>query len=247
MLQHSKEYYLLLPLKNNVIGIDGKIASGKSTLGKRLAEYLNKIGMTSDFFAECVNNDCLKLYCSNMKETAFWFQNNTLERRIVIHKNAESAANGGGVSIIDRSMYGDRAFAEMQRAKGFFTDLHWEIYNKTVEQAKVYEPMFILQLLCDAETAMDRVKIRDRSGEEVYDPAYLNSLEYATGKVLDECHHGVRVKLDWSHNLSKSGLHELSASGEHVVEITDEMCFEILMKLVRAYDEWRSCRSLGDK
>lgn len=228
MKQRSPEYTKLSILQNKIVAIEGPIGVGKSTLGAALHAYALKIGLNSRFEPECVDTGYLALYLKSeakMAQHAFGFQKDTLQGRIAVHERSEKFAARGGSVFIDRGVLGDIAFAKMQHDKGMFDDEEWASYGTVVDRARVHEPSVVLHLVCDAETLLERIRRRSRNGETIYTKEYLEAHHAATVAVLKEHYRGEVIVKDWSP--------ALTVSGNHDVEISDEMCFNILSEIAR--------------
>lgn len=184
-------------LRGSVISLEAKISAGKSTLGKSMEAFLSKAGFRAKFYEEPVSEHLLNLYLSDMKKYAFSFQLVIIERRIQIHKEATLFAQSGGIAIIDRGVYGDLAFAHMQRNAGLFTDQEWSTYNAEIEDQKLDDPYIIVYLDCSTETALRRVKVRGNQSEiNTYTPDYMDRLEAAHQESLKDFD-GVLLHLNW--------------------------------------------------
>jgi deoxyadenosine/deoxycytidine kinase len=159
------DYIKYRPLRGSIIALEGIVGVGKSTAGRSLAAYLEKIGFKTRYYPEFRNDKYLNLYISNMLKHAFGFQMFMLRTRLSIYTEALAFAEMGGIAIVDRSLAGDYAFALMQKNKGFFDEEEWESYISVVEEHKAPSPDLVLYLKCTPEIGFERMKIRNISSE----------------------------------------------------------------------------------
>lgn len=185
----------LQKLRGSVIVIDGIIGVGKSVLGKSMTKYLTDNHIDARFFPEYFNKTLLDYYLNNIKETAFMFQCIMAHARIEIYRKALEYSKTGGISIIDRSILGDIAFASMLVNKGYMSseqyDIYWAIIDETSD---LYEPDYTIYLDCNIETCIRRISSRGIESEiDNYDVEYHNDLQTAYNKVYDS-HPNLEVK-----------------------------------------------------
>lgn len=245
MLQDYSIYlYEFMFLMGSILSLNGKVSVGKSTLGAAMVLFLNAIGFEARFFPEDIDDDYLQMYLADKEKYAFGFQKDTLNRRMAIHREAEVFVSTVGeskkprVAVVDRDIYGDISFAKMQRTGGFFNELEWTIYKREIERAKLHRPTFMIHLLCDPATAVQRCLERGYADKNAYTEQDMVSLEEATVSVLDEYYPGPLLKLPWARNLSKAGHHDLSASGNTKVDITEDVLIEVLSQLKATWENW---------
>lgn len=172
-----------------IICLEGLIASGKSTLGKYLADNI----ASAKYFPEYVNTVLLDYYVNDMQNNAFSFQLIMLHQRFNIYRLAMQHVYQGGLAIVDRSFCGDYAFALMQKDKGFINEKQWQIYlNIVIEQQQMLNseypnyliPQFILFLECNIDLCLQRIILRNRSAENTYTKRYLENLQTTYEKTL---------------------------------------------------------------
>lgn len=236
--EYTVWYYRFRFLNGSILSLNGKMGIGKSTMGKALEHFLNAQGFHARFFPEDFDSDYLDLYLLNRKQYAFGFQKDTLNRRMAIHREAEAFAASGGIAIIDRDIYGDMAFARKQVVDGFINPIEWAIYEKEIVRACLHRPTFMIHLLCDPTTALDRVHLRGLADKDAYSEADMISFEDAQVGVLTDYYTGPLLRLDWSRRLSASGMHDLSASGNTKVEITEDILIDVLYQLKECEETW---------
>lgn len=180
---------------NKLICLEGLIGVGKSTLGLYLQKHLPQYN--TRYFPEYVNNTLLQYYLDDIVNRAFAFQLIMLHQRFNTYRLAMRHVSQGGLAIVDRSFCGDYAFALMQKNKGCFSDEQWDIYNKIVqEQQQLLRedyptyiiPHAVIYLQCDMAVVMQRIKNRNRSGENVYTEQYLLDLQEAYEQSLQYYH-----------------------------------------------------------
>jgi deoxyadenosine/deoxycytidine kinase len=83
------------------------------------------------------------------------------------------------VMIMERSILTDKCiFAEMLHDSGEMTDMEWFLYN---EFYSLFYPMYpisgILYVSTNPEISKERIKQRDRKGEETISAEYLEALD----------------------------------------------------------------------
>ena len=165
-----------------IISLDGNIGAGKSTLleeiGKRLPVHVvnEPVGQwTSLKNAEGTN--LLELFYQDKKRWAYTFQNCAILTRL---KNIKDAVDSGHKIIItERSILTDKyVFADMLHESGDMDKIEWELYESWFSIfGKEYPVNGIVYISTSSETSKDRIKIRNRMGEDSIDMEYLNALD----------------------------------------------------------------------
>lgn len=192
-------YEKLRHLRGAIIVVEGIIGSGKTSLGKGLTKMIGDAGIPCQFFEEEVNMELLTLFLSNMKKYAFVFQLFMLKSRQDIYRRAlEFSRGSNGVSIIDRSLHGDIAFAQMHVTMGNINEDEWEVYSSIVKSSSLPEPTVVIYLQVTPETAMSRIHRRDRNGEkDAYTIDYLQDLDGSYRIALEESNDRYHP-IDWN-------------------------------------------------
>ncbi len=155
-----------------VIVIDGVVGAGKSTLAKKLSEKLN-----IPIYFELQNQTTLNLleeFYKDKKRWSFTLQIHFLNERFRMIKEIHN--NGGG--ILDRSIFGDRIFAQMLNEDGWMTDDEFQTYTTLLDNMLQHakNPDYLIYIDCDLETALKRIKVRGREMEQDVDLRYWNRL-----------------------------------------------------------------------
>lgn len=155
-----------------VIIVDGVVGAGKSTLSEKISKTLN-----IPVFYELQNQTTMNLLEDFYRDKSRWsfalqihFLNERFRMIKEIHKN--------GSGILDRSIFGDRIFAQMLNEDGWMTDDEFDTYstllNNMLEHAK--KPDLLVYIDCDLETAMSRINKRGREMEQRVDEIYWKRL-----------------------------------------------------------------------
>ncbi len=155
-----------------VIIVDGVVGAGKSTLSEKISKTLN-----IPVFYELQNQTTMNLLEDFYRDKSRWsfalqihFLNERFRMIKEIHKN--------GSGILDRSIFGDRIFAQMLNEDGWMTDDEFDTYstllNNMLEHAK--KPDLLVYIDCDLETAMSRINKRGREMEQKVDEIYWKRL-----------------------------------------------------------------------
>ncbi len=172
-----------------IISLDGNIGAGKTTL---LSEIRNKI---KDVYVveEPVNQwtsyknengkNLLEHFYEDTKRWAYTFQNCALLTRV---KNIQDAINNINsitkepqVIITERSILTDKyVFAEMLYNDGLINKIEWELYNNLFT---IFENNItvngIIYISTSSKTSGERIKIRNRLGEDKISMDYLDGLD----------------------------------------------------------------------
>jgi deoxyadenosine/deoxycytidine kinase len=155
-----------------VIIIEGQIGVGKTTMGELLEREL---GIT--LFRELQHEEThtlLDRFYSDQRRWAFTLQIHFLNERFRMIK--EIRRSGGGA--LDRSIYGDRIFAEVIHEDGTMTDEEFMTYDTLLDNMleHVESPDLLIYLDCSVDTAVERIRKRNRGLEGGIPRDYLERL-----------------------------------------------------------------------
>lgn len=155
-----------------MIIIEGQIGVGKTTIGEILEE---RYGIP--LFRELTRETTLQLldrFYADKPRWAFTLQVHFLNERFRMIKDI--FRNGGG--LLDRSIYGDRIFADLLHDDGDMTDEEFETYETLLDNMLEHaqKPDLLVYLDCTVETALERIKRRNRGLESGIPRGYLEKL-----------------------------------------------------------------------
>lgn len=192
-------YERIRHLRGAILIIEGTIAAGKSTLSQKLYNFIKKVGIPVKFFEEEVDPIMLDLFLSDMQKYAFAFQMHMLVQRQKAYLQAiQFSREKNAICIMDRSLYGDYAFAMMHADKGNISEKEFKAYESVMASTPLPEPSNILYLEVTPETAMQRIQARNRGKEaETYTIDYLHDLDVNYKVCMEES----RIKIqyiDWN-------------------------------------------------
>ncbi|HKJ85235.1 MAG TPA: deoxynucleoside kinase [Spirochaetia bacterium] len=155
-----------------VIVIEGQIGVGKTTMGELLEREL---GLT--LFRELQHPEThtlLDRFYADQKRWAFTLQIHFLNERFRMIK--EIRRSGGGA--LDRSIYGDRIFAEVLHEDRAMSHEEFMTYETLLANMleHVQPPDLLVYLDCTVDTALRRIRKRNRGLESDIPRDYLERL-----------------------------------------------------------------------
>ena len=155
-----------------VVIIEGQIGVGKTTMGEILEERFG-----TPLFRELTNPDTLALldrFYADKPRWAFTLQIHFLNERFRMIK--EIFRTGGG--SLDRSIFGDRIFAQMLNADGDMSDEEYRTYSTLLDNMLEHaqDPRLLIYLHCRVDTALARIRKRNRGLESDIPRDYLENL-----------------------------------------------------------------------
>lgn len=174
-----------------LITVEGNIGVGKTTFLKQI-EYIPDIKViyepVDDWLAYKDNDDVsiFEMFYNNKKRYAFTFQIMALQTRFEnLVRICEEKKNDDNVVVVcERSIFTDyNVFAKTTNKEGDMSDVELQIYKKCHEFMTKLCNISIdkyIYLKASPEVCMERIKKRDREGEENITIDYL--------RLLDECH-----------------------------------------------------------
>lgn len=160
-----------------MIFVEGNIGSGKSTFLTHLANEGIKVVLEPvDEWTKMKNangKNIIEEFYSDPTRNAYLFQSVAFRSRMknITHKDGY---------FIERSIFTDRnIFAQTCREDGLIGDIEWDDYvswfDWLTQEFKV-SPKGFIYLRCEPEVSFERIKKRNRSGEEAISFEYLKKL-----------------------------------------------------------------------
>lgn len=222
--------------------IEGNIGAGKSSLAEALAKpgacpCLGNSVIVQREPAEGVN-PYLSDYYREPARYALGMQVYLLSKRRRMQMAAQALCLAGQASVIaDRSYFGDRCFAEVQRDLGYFSEADFSTYlslHKDMQAELLYPSAFVWletpMALCQRRIARRRSEIAGRECEAGISLDYLRRL----GAAIDRMMHAM------SRYTPILRLPPLAENGAE--KPMTELCSEVsawLETLQPAYDSWQ--------
>ncbi len=175
-----------------VIVIEGQIGAGKTTMGELLQEDLGL-----PLYRELTNpytHELLDLFYRDKKRWAFTLQVHFLNERF--RKIKEIHRNGGG--LLDRSIFGDRIFAEVLHEDGDMLDSEFHTYTTLLDNMLEHtqNPRLLVYLDCSVDTALERIRKRNRGIESTIPRDYLERLNRRYLRWYDEYDISPKIMID---------------------------------------------------
>lgn len=159
-----------------MISVEGNVGTGKTTFLTKLAQTYKVILEPVDEWTNMRNangKNLIQEYYADPKRNAYLFQSIAFRSRLRNIVNQEPC-------LIERSIYTDRnVFANACREDGLLGDIEWSDYNSWfdwITDAFKVQPHGFIYLRCSPEMSYERVKKRNRSGEETLSLEYLRTL-----------------------------------------------------------------------
>jgi deoxyadenosine/deoxycytidine kinase len=159
-----------------MIFVEGNIGTGKSTFLTHLSSEFKVILEPVDEWTKMKNangKNILEEFYSDPVRNAYLFQSIAFRSRMknIVHKDD---------AFIERSIYTDRhVFADTCREDGLIGDIEWEDYVSWFDWLATefqVKPKGFVYLRCEPEVSLERIKKRNRSGEENISLEYLKKL-----------------------------------------------------------------------
>ena len=178
-----------------MIVIEGQIGVGKTTMGNFLSGEFNL-----PLYKELTNpytHELLDRFYRDKSRWAFTLQVHFLNERF--RKIKQIMREGGG--ILDRSIFGDRIFAEVLHEDGDMQDFEFNTYAQLLDNMLEHslDPNLLVYLDCSVDTAMQRIQRRDRGIESQIPRDYLERLNQHYLRWYEQYDVSPKVKIDTEH------------------------------------------------
>lgn len=175
-----------------MIVIEGQIGAGKTSMGTFLSGELNL-----PLYKELTNpytHELLNRFYRDKNRWAFTLQVHFLNERF--RKIKQIMRNGDG--ILDRSIFGDRIFAEVLHEDGNMQDFEFYTYSTLLDNMLEHSrnPRLLVYLDCSVDTAISRIQERDRGIESSIPRDYLERLNRHYLRWFEQYDVSPKIKID---------------------------------------------------
>ena len=199
-------------MTTQLISIDGNIGAGKSHIIKKIRNLNNPNIYIAEEpvndwekFTDENNKTLLNCFYENQDKYSFSFQMIALITRI--DKLNEAILSGSKYIITERSILTDyHVFAEMLYDDKLINKIEFDIYrhyynffSKTIKS--LIENMTIIYINTPVDICHERIKTRNRLGEETISKSYLNSCDSYHKKMIEKCNNKVLIYNDSTDNV----------------------------------------------
>lgn len=207
-----------------IILVDGTVGAGKTTLSELIAERFN-----IPLFEELCNPDTEQLlnrFYAKRTRWSFTLQVHFLNERFRMIKDIHKEGHG----ILDRSIFGDRIFAEMlaEDLEDGGEGMTWQEYrtystllDNMLEHAQ--PPQLLIYLQCTPEVAKKRIDSRSRGLESTVEMGYWSRLNQKYESWYQEYEHSPKILINVDHldivNNEEDKEYVLSLIGKTLVDL----------------------------
>ncbi|MEJ6400033.1 deoxynucleoside kinase [Nicoliella lavandulae] len=180
-----------------MILLAGTIGAGKSSLTGRLAKHLG----TKAFYEPVNDNPVLPLFYQDKEKYGFLLQIYFLNKRFQMIKQAQQEDN----NVLDRSIYEDALFTDLNHQLGNINDTEAAIYHDLLDNmleelplaANKKRPDLLVYIEVSLETQLNRIQMRGRDFEqsdELLD--YYRKLRVAYQEWFENYDISPKIKID---------------------------------------------------
>lgn len=163
--------------------IEGNIGAGKTTFLKRIEKKIPNCQVIYEpvsvwqQYTDKEGKNILEYFYMDPKRYAYTFQNIAFLSRIQMLKTIDKSKD---FIFIERSIFSDiNVFAKNCYETGLMSEIEWRLYKDffkwSTSHLEKIDPIFIY-LNCSAETAMKRIRKRNRDEEKTITLTYLQQL-----------------------------------------------------------------------
>lgn len=203
---YNLKYFYFINRKMVVICVEGAIGVGKSTLLESIQEQVDDFTCLQEpvhKWTNFNNVDMLKLFNNNMKKNGVTFQQVVM---LTLYEREINSRNPKNV-ILERSIGSSfHVFATVLQENGCIDNTQKNIlkyfYKFYVRQLRPID--LLIYLDCRPEIALERIKKRNRPGEENICLEYLKQLDTAYKKYLEHC--STKVVVISTENIEKKNI-----------------------------------------
>lgn len=175
-------YKKTLKISFCMILVEGNIGAGKSTFLTLLEAKNKNITVAQEpvesWHKRKDGSNLLENFYKNPKRWAYTLETFAMAARLQDHIYHTKNKN---LVIAERSIYsGHYCFAKNDFLAGFMTDIEWNLYKEwfnNVVSAHAKPPKAFIYLKVAPEIALERIKKRNRSGEETISLEYLQEID----------------------------------------------------------------------
>lgn len=189
--------------RRKVVIVEGLIGGGKTSLTRELGDALGPTTLTlMEPDEKGAANPYLADYYGDSARWSFTMQCHLLASRFRMHLHAQwHAMQGHGHAILDRSYFGDTAFARLQLKLGLMSPREFDTYKALYHAmtAAVLLPTVCVRVLVSPEVCNARISKRmeaetGRKCETAIDLDYLRGLEQEIDHMVGVLRHqGVTI------------------------------------------------------
>jgi deoxyadenosine/deoxycytidine kinase len=170
-----------------ILVVDGIISAGKTTLIENVVPLLEEKGLKVAVIPECVDEwekcGILNVFYNDPQRWGYTFQTKAFRDRVTKIKEVyEKRQHEVDLFILERSPSTDRIFMRSMWRAGTVSDLEWELYNQWCSlwsSLTPCKPTHSIYLRTDLDVTMERIKKRNRKGEEKITREYQMNLQDA--------------------------------------------------------------------
>lgn len=172
--------------------LEGNIGVGKSTFLKLLDHHCPEITVIQEPQDNWASHEhgqsLLENFYKDPRRWAYTLETLAMVARVKDHSFHQS--NPDLNRVMERSVYsGHYCFAQNDYDSGYLNDLEWEVYSRWVDflvHKSCTPPKGFIYLRAEPESCLDRVKKRNRQGEETVSLDYIKRIDFWHDKFLLE-------------------------------------------------------------
>jgi deoxyadenosine/deoxycytidine kinase len=211
--------------------LEGNIGVGKSTFLKLLGQYCPEITVIQEpqdnWASHEQGQSLLENFYKDPRRWAYTLETLAMVSRVKDHTFHQMPSDPN--RLMERSVYsGHYCFAQNDYDSGYLSELEWEVYSRWVDflvHKSCTPPRGFIYLRANPEACFERVKKRNRHGEESVSLDYIKRIHFWHDKFLLE-------KSGVAYNLAQVPVLTLDANYDL---INDQVCLKNYLTQVKDF------------